>query len=236
MAKVIDVSKDLNRHHTKRYKVRADLNRVNKIVVHTTDRNWTIEQLVEFDVKGKLTYENPLADVKLITDFNHIAEDGVPAITYHDVVMPDGNVYHTLPYREVSWHAGGYNSSSIAVALMYQCVDPNTNKDTYAPNDNMIKSLQCHCGDLCLDLKLSPMSVVGHRELQGTGWIPGSYGSKRLRKTCPGMKVDLDLLRKNIATYMQVQLNIKGLYTGAIDGLFLNQSRAALKRYARLNK
>lgn len=228
--KPIDLTKNLARHSDKRYKVRKNESAIKKIVVHTTDRNWTIDQLVEYDVEGSLTYLEPITQ-KLITDTNRISKGGLPAITYHDVIMPNGLIYHTLPYREISWHAGGYNNTSIAVALMYRCTDPTTKQPEYGPPEVMIKSLQCHCGDLCLKFGLTPDKVVGHRELKGTGWIPGKFGSKRLRKTCPGPLVNLDELRLNISKYIQVKLQMTGEYTGDIDGQFGDRSIAAFKRY-----
>jgi N-acetyl-anhydromuramyl-L-alanine amidase AmpD len=233
-----DLSKSLKRHPTKRYKVRKNESSIKRIVVHTTDRDWTIQQLVDYDVDGAVTYCRHFIDMSSgeyvdiqYTDHNHIASDGLPACTYHDVIMEDGFIYHTLPYREISWHVGGYNSSSVAVALMYRCTDPDTNKDTWAPNENMIKTLQCHCGDLCLKWGLTPDAVVGHRELKGTGWFLNKHGSKRLRKTCPGMQVNLDELRKNVAMYMQIKMKLADCYDDEIDGLFGNQSKLALKKY-----
>lgn len=228
--KPIDLSRDLARHSTKRYKVRPDTSSIKRIVVHTTDRDWSINQLVDYDVMGELTYTD---EYGTWTEKNRIAEGGLPAITYHDVIMYDGTLYHTLPYREISWHAGGYNSGSIAVALMMRVTDPNTNKDTFGPSEKMMKTLQCHCGDLCLKLGLSPSAVVGHRELKGTGWFLNSSGSKRLRKTCPGMSIDLPLLRSNVATYMQIKMSLIGAYTGEIDGIWRQRSEAALGRYNR---
>lgn len=212
--KSIDLTNELARHPTKMYKLRSNPSKIKRIVIHTTDRDWSIDKLVSYDIEP-----------------NHISSTGCPAITYHDVIMKDGSLYHTLPYKEISWHAGGYNSSSIAIALMYQCTDPITNKDTYAPNDNMIRTLQCHCGDLCLKLGLNPDVVVGHRELKGTGWFLNSSGSKRLRKFCPGMAVNLPLLRSNVAKYMQVRMALKSLYIGKIDGIWGEYSREALRRY-----
>jgi len=220
--KPIDLSGSLIKHPTKKYKTRK-LSKINKIVVHCTDRNWTILQLNHYDVEGFLKLSN--GDIEV----NHIDPSGLPGITYHDVFMMDGKIYHTLPYEEVSWHAGGYNTGSVAVSLMY----PVKNSFGYpqSPSEGSIKALQCHLGKLCLRFGLTPDRVFGHRELKGTGWFFNSQGSKRLRKTCPGMAVDLDLLRTNVATYMQIVLQISGYYVDLIDGDFGKRSRAALESY-----
>ena len=208
--KSVNVFQSLPRHPTKKYGYRA-LSSINKIVIHTSDRDWSITELAKFDIEP-----------------NHISDTGCPAITYHDVIMKTGVVFHTLPYKEVSWHAGGYNSGSVAVALMYRCTDPETQKDRFHPTTNALKALVSHCGKLCLRFNLTPDRVLGHRELFGTGWFRNKHGSKRLRKTCPGLKINLDVLRKNIAEYMQIYLRLTGLYRGKIDGDFGHNSRKAL--------
>jgi hypothetical protein len=207
-----DLTDSLPRHPTKRYKKR-DLSKINKIVVHTTDRDWTVQRLAEYDIQP-----------------NHISADGLAAITYHDVILKTGDIKHCLDYDEISMHAGGYNTGSIAVAGMYIVTDPVSGKDTFAAPKNCLMSMQCHLGRLCIHFKLTPDRIFGHRELKGTGWFFNSQGSKRLRKTCPGKKVDLDQLRTNAAMYMQIALKCKGLYDGPIDGIFGKNSKAALER------
>jgi hypothetical protein len=71
---------------------------------------------------------------------------------------------------------------------------------------------------------------VGHRELKGTGWTMFK-GSKRLRKTCPGIKVDLDKVRRSVARFMQIVLGADGFYTGKVDGLFGPRSKKAFESY-----
>lgn len=208
----VDISRELPRHPTKYYKTRS-LSRVNKIVVHTTDRDWSILQLAQYDIGP-----------------NHISDTGCPAITYHDVVMKNGTVFHTLPYKEVSHHAGGYNTGSVAVALMYKCTNEGSKIQNH-PTVNAMKALISHCGKMCLKFGLTPDRIFGHRELKGTGWFLDKYGSKRLRKSCPGRFVDLDKLRKAVAEYMQIYLRIQGFYKDKIDGNFGKNSRAALQAF-----
>lgn len=224
LMKAVDLTNSLWRHPFKKYNKRK-LSQIDKIVVHCTDRDWTIIQLNHYDVDGFLKYEDGTIEI------NHVSASGLPAITYHDVILMDGKLYHTLPYEEVSWHAGGYNTGSIAVALMYRVTDSKTNEDTFAPTSMSLQTLQTYLGKLCLQLGLTPDRVMGHRELFGTGWFHNSQGSKRLRKTCPGLKVDLDLLRINVATYMQLVLKMKGFYSGEIDGDFGPKSKAAMKLF-----
>jgi hypothetical protein len=116
---------------------------------------------------------------------------------------------------------------------MYVVTDPVTKKDTYGPSAKALSSLSAHCGKLCLLFGLTPDRVFGHRELKGTGWFLNSQGSKRLRKTCPGLQIDLDLLRHNVAEYMQILLKIKGYYKGEVDGDFGTNSKKALALYCK---
>lgn len=209
--KPVDVSAQLPRHATKKHKTRK-LTDIKRIVVHTTDWVVTPQDLAKYDIGP-----------------NHISSSGCPGITYHEMITEAGILFKTLPHEEISWHAGIWNPGSLAIALVYRCTGPD-GKDTYAPFPQALQTLQCRAGDIFLELGLTPDNLVGHRELKGTGWF-WSKGSKRLRKTCPGLKVDLDLLRTNCAKYMQCRLLMAKLYDGKIDGDFGPKSRAALKAY-----
>jgi len=186
---------------------------IKRIVVHTTDANWSITDLAQYDIGP-----------------NHISATGCPAITYADVVMDNGTIFHTLSYREVSWHVGVWNPGSVGIAMMFKCTDPVTKKDTYGPSEKQYISCYDHCAKLCLYLNLTPDKIVGHRELSGTGWFMFK-GHKKLRKTCPGLKTDMDHLRTKASEVMQAYLRLKGYYKGKIDGDFGPLSKDALQRY-----
>jgi len=209
--KAIEIHSELPRHPRKEYQKRK-LSKIKKIVIHTTDRDWTPRQVAEYDIGP-----------------NHISSTGCPAITYHEVIMPTGKVYHTLPYKEVSWHAAGHNKDSIAIALSYKATTGEPGVNNKPPRLAML-SLYSRLSALCLRLKITPHAILGHRELKGTGFFFDRKGHKRLRKTCPGLKVDLDKVRKNVAFFMQTVLKIKHLYTGKIDGDFGPESYKALKK------
>lgn len=215
----VDISADLPRQTEQSYKKR-DLSAIQLIVIHTTDWDTTPQELAAYDIRPFTMYKGEKI-------WNHISKKGCPAITYHEIAMKD-KLYKTLDWEEESWHAGKWNKQSIAIAMMYKCTKDG--EDQLEPPDNMLKIVQTRCGDICLELGLTPDVVKGHRELEGTGWF-WEKGSRRLRKTCPGKKVDLDLLRKNVAMYMQVKLLMAGLYKGKIDGDFGPKSKAALEAY-----
>ena len=207
----IDLRNELPRHRSKKYKQRP-ISQIKRIVVHTTDWATTPLRIAKYDIKP-----------------NHISDTGCPAITYHEMIGKDGTLYSTLPYNETSWHVGMWNPGSLGIALCYKCSDKQ-GKDVRAPKRILLHTLETRCGEICLKLGLTPDKVVGHRELKGTGWTMFK-GSKRLRKTCPGIKVDLKLVRRNVARYMQVVLGADGFYTGTVDGLFGPKSKQAFSAY-----
>ena len=53
-------------------------------------------------------------------------------------------------------------------------------------------------------------------------------GSKRLRKTCPGLSIDMKEFRHKVAKNMQWTLALLKAYRGEVDGIWGSQSRAAL--------
>ena len=80
----------------------------------------------------------------------------------------------------------------------------------------------------CLTYKLNPETqIVGHRELPAYFVLLGN-GSKKYRKTCPGMLVDMDEFRTRVSKGLQLFLKSFMLYEGEIDGMFGAKSIQAL--------
>jgi hypothetical protein len=223
MAVIIDISRTLPRHPTKKYSLRKKSD-IKRIVIHTTNWNTTPEVLAKYDI-------TPYFEKNGVKYWNHISRTGCPAITYAEIITNDGRVFKTLPYEEVSWHVGIWNKSSLGVALMYECTN-ELGDDIFGPSEEALKSLYRRVGNLCLELGLPPTEkhVVGHRELWGTGWF-WSKGSKTLRKTCPGLKVDLDDVRDRVCKYVQLILKTKDLYRGKVDGSWGPMSQAAFGKW-----
>ena len=220
--KIIDLSNSLPVHPTKKYKLR-NLSDIKRVVVHTVNREWTPVRLATYDI-------TPYYVVGGRKIYNHISKSGCPAITYAELFMPDGTIYHTLPWEEISYHVGVWNNSSLGVALMYRCTD-GEGVDTYAPTKEALQALFKRVGGICLILGLTPDKVVGHRELRGTGWF-WFKGSRRFRKLCPGLQVNMDEVRIGVAKYMQLVLKIDKFYRGSIDGIFGAKSKKALEEYS----
>lgn len=216
---MIDISDSIPIHPTKKPRVRiidpfnSD---IKMIVIHTT---------------------NTISDITAIAKYhtspgNHISSTGCPRYAYHDTIKEDGNIYHCVPYSEETWHAGKFNFESIAVALNYVAeAKIGKSKNHYSPNDKMLQSLYKHLGTLCFQKCLSPKSIYGHRELKGTGWF-WNKGSKVLRKSCPGLRVILPIVRIQATKVLQLTLKANGLYqNGRIDGIAGPKTTSALKTY-----
>lgn len=152
---------------------------------------------------------------------NHISKKGAPGLTYHDYIIKDGVVYHCNDYELSTWHATLYNKRSIGVVMAYKALPKE--KPTPEQYESMLK----HITLLCLYFKILPKAVLGHRELP---WMVKllQNGTKQYRKECPGMAIDLDKVRKEITTRLQLRLANEGLYTEEVDGLWGPKSQAAL--------
>jgi len=206
MANIVNI---LPKHPTRKWKLRPTPTR---IVVHTTaSDNQDPYKTARYHVHAGKT--------------NHISKKGCPAIVYHDLITKEGLVYHCNYYADRTWHAGGYNKSSIGVGMCFRGQDYGVR-----PTLLQFETLRKHLVKLCLYFKILPKRIVGHREVPGMWTLLGN-GSKRYKKTCPGMSVDLDELRSEIAVRMQRVLSSVGLYEGAIDGLFGRKSKKALKAH-----
>jgi hypothetical protein len=203
-------------HPKKKVKFRK-LSNIKKIVVHTTD--WNIEplELAKYDIGP-----------------NHIDSTGCPSITYHYYIGKDGTVARTAAEEWVTWHAAGYNTESVAICLAYK-TDPLFESGKISqpgpnnkPTEEMLKALDALLVYLCKRLKVNPKEILGHRELEGTGFT-FQKGHKQLRKTCPGMTINLDILRARVFSLLQTEMMWKGFYTGRIDGLWGPKSEASFQ-------
>lgn len=206
--KLIDIRARLPRHKTRKWKTR---NKADTIVVHTTaSDNQDPFKTNAYHIKAG--------------EQNHISKEGCPRICYHDYVTKDGTVYHCNNYTDWTWHAGLYNKRSIGVVMAFR------GQDNDKPEPNQYLALIEHLVILCLYLKILPKRVIGHREIPGMWTLLGN-GSKKYKKTCPGMSVDMDALRAEITTRLQRRLAAEGLYDGKIDGNFGCLSCAALAAF-----
>lgn len=163
----------------------------------------------------------------------HISPDchikNMKGIAYHVFIDAKGDVYKTSNYDNVTWHVGIWNRSSLAVCIQYRGTG-NTNP----PNSFVQSSL--HTTLAALSLAYGVTEIVGHRELQFTGWI---NNKDNLLKTCPGIAVNLDKVRRNTTMYIQKFLRDVGAvcpvvvpYTDKIDGIWGPMTQRSFDSFA----
>jgi N-acetyl-anhydromuramyl-L-alanine amidase AmpD len=208
--KMVDIRSSIPKHKTKKWKKRG---KIDKIVIHCTAS----------------TQQDPNKVAQYHIAPNHISSTGCPSLCYHDFIDNQGVIYHCNNYEDSTWHASLFNESSIGVVIAFE------GKDKIIPPITQYDALVKHLVALCLYIKILPENILGHREVPGMFTIFGK-GSKKFKKACPGMGVDLDYLRQAVTTKLQQRLKDEGLYYGAIDGLFGPKSRSALNNFVPSSK
>ncbi len=180
---MIDLWNKLPLNPTKKFKTRR-LFQLEYIIVHAISaENWTPQKLNALCTGVDATPDDFTDDLKDMRN--------EPTCSYHDYIRADGTLYHIVDYHIRTWHVGNWNTKCIGVALEYK---PKLNK---GPSEAMMATLKNYLAMACLYLSIDPRKIRGHRELEGTGWYLRK-GKKVLRKTCPGMKIDLSLLRDDV--------------------------------------
>lgn len=126
---------------------------------------------------------------------NHISDEGCPTVAYAYFVEPDGLLYRCLPHDVRSWHVGPCNGHAIGVCMAYDAGEE-------PPPREQLEAAAEMCAALAAELGLPPARVLGHRELEGTGYVIED-GRRVQRKECPGLTVDMDEFRSVVAAAME---------------------------------
>tara|TARA_Y100000310_G_scaffold345057_1_gene461463 strand:+ start:1551 stop:2114 length:564 start_codon:yes stop_codon:yes gene_type:complete len=155
---------------------------------------------------------------------NHISKKGAPGLCYHDFITKNGTIFHCNDYNEITWHTKGQNGKGIGVTLAFR---GQTGELPVAPQ---FQALIPHLAKLCLLFKVLPRNVKGHREASGMAIF--GKGPVRYKKKCPGMGVDMNVVRHLVTIRLQQLLKDHGYYRGIIDGAFGKNSRAALQAFS----
>lgn len=151
----------------------------------------------------------------------HVEHLGWPGLGYHDFITDKGIVFHCNSYDRQTYHARSWNSTSVGIVIAYK-------GEQEPPSEKQMKSLEEQLTRLCLFMTVSPKMIVGHREAPWVTQVLGN-GSIRYKKTCPGMAIDLDRLRKQVALRLQRKLAAEMLYNHRlIDGIWGPRSQQAL--------
>jgi N-acetyl-anhydromuramyl-L-alanine amidase AmpD len=214
MININDLADSLPVHATKKPKFR-ELSKIKKIVVHCTDGEITPQELARYDIGP-----------------NHIDKTGLATCTYHYYIGRDGAIARLVSEAVITAHAALHNSNSLAICLAFKTDEDFESGRKLLPNPKniptgaMMLSLVKLLAYLCIKFKVPPDEVFGHRELLGTGFILVK-GHKRLRKTCPSMSVDLDVLRELLKRDLQKHMKEENYYSGEVDGKWGPQSKKA---------
>lgn len=120
----------------------------------------------------------------VIRDY-HITHNGWRAIGYHRYIEEDGTIQPGRHEDEVGAHAGGFNRNTLGV-----CVSGHGDFEDFNPRQ--LASLIRQCVTWCRTYHLTADKVIGHRETD-------EHGGPPVTKTCPGVKVDMDEVRRLVA-------------------------------------
>lgn len=131
----------------------------------------------------------------------HVLERGWPGIAYTFLIDDNhgpSRIYQTAEIDRATNHSGLHNRSRIGIVIVGDF-------DRGLPHPNQIHACAWLCAVLCVLLELGdpkhqtgpwllPGRVVsGHRELWGA--------TRKVGKTCPGSRFDLDAMRETVRTF-----------------------------------
>jgi N-acetylmuramoyl-L-alanine amidase len=129
----------------------------------------------------------------------HVEHNGWKDIGYHYVVRMNGLLEGGRPLPDVGAHVGGFNDESVGI-----CCSGHGDIEDFTPQQHQV--LSALCAQLCVSLGLPHTAVIGHREAD-------DHGAPHVDKTCPGTKVDMDVVRANV----QAQLAQPGAQLAALE-------------------
>ena len=179
---------------------------IKRIVFHCTDsEGWSPERLSTFFVD----------------------ERGFSICAYHYYVTKD-KIYHMVGESVFTPHAAPFNSDSVAFSIDYFA--SRDERLRIIPQKELMKNAIRTAAYLCLKHKVLPVkgALVGHRELPGTGFFKGQNDIPILRKTCPGLTIDLDIFRYAVAKLCQQAL---GIVSDGIVGPKTKEAFAQLPKF-----
>ena len=148
------------------------MRRIDWLVVHTAGA-------YDFDAK-QVVYQSTQA----IREY-HKQHNGWRDIGYHWLIEEDGFARPGRPEHEQGAHVGGWNEHTLGI-----CVAGAGDFAPFLPAQ--LASLVRLCALKCKEHRLTGIRVIGHREAP-------KHGAPPTPKTCPGVKVDMNEIRRLVA-------------------------------------
>lgn len=106
-------------------------------------------------------------------------------IGYHYVIYKDGTLHEGRPEAQPGAHVAGFNAHSIGVVCVGNGDIRDFTEEQYATMTALLKHLTAKH-------KVPVANVLGHRE---TAKLEQIKPAQRTKKTCPGEKVSMELIR-----------------------------------------
>lgn len=146
------------------------------IVVHTAGA---------YDFKAKrVVYQS----TQTIREY-HRLHNGWHDIGYHWVIEQDGRLMPGRHEEAIGAHVGGWNEHSLGI-----CVTGHGDFAAFTPQQ--LAELIRLCARKCDEYHLSGIRVIGHREAP-------DHGAPHTSKTCPGLLVDMNEIRRLVADRLE---------------------------------
>jgi N-acetyl-anhydromuramyl-L-alanine amidase AmpD len=211
---IIDLVQKLPWHQTRRWNTRS-LQKVNKIIVHQTLSEGTIEGVNNYHIKP-----------------NHISSRGCPHICYHYGIRKNGEVVKMNEHNHVTWHCRGQNTASIGIMLCGNFNGTGYTLGTSEPSSTQLIHLNKLLKHLCQELNLKPQDVYGHYHF-GKPACPGHILQgevENFRGEQPTQSTASQTVKKTVRE-IQKRLDQLGLEPGPIDGILGVKTAAAIRRF-----
>lgn len=142
------------------------------IVLHTA---------ASYDWRNKVVVHQ---SIKTVANY-HVQHNGWNAIGYHWYVEQDGQGERGRNDDVVGAHVGGFNTDSLGL-----CVSGHGDFEPW--NDAQMAEVMRKCAQWCGLYRIPADHVIGHREAP-------EHGAPPVHKTCPGMLVDMNRVRSELA-------------------------------------
>jgi N-acetylmuramoyl-L-alanine amidase len=124
-----------------------------------------------------------------VIDAYHREHNGWRKIGYHRYIEEDGEVMLGRPDEEIGAHAGGFNEHSLGV-----CVSGHGDFERF--NSKQLSSLVRQLATWCRTYHLLSTHCIGHRETD-------EHGGPAVSKTCPGVLIDMDVIRELVRARLE---------------------------------